>query len=378
MESTSRCLMIIGAGKLGGPVLDVLSSRYPHHRYVLVARDAERTTRRLNLTRYMCSQWGQYPDLQPDSTNLLNTDQAATVIERHRPDVVFNATTPFPWWRIAELPEPQRKLAKAAGPGVWCALDCLLPANLSCALEAARSPATFVNGCYPDAVNPFLGERGCSPTLGIGNLSNLVPGLRLALARTLSAEPREVDIRLVCHHYTSLNAPSGDGRDAPYQLTVDHRGSRQRFATPDDTPFALLAATVGRTRGLSGQGVTISSAATVLATLLNREQRRHHAPGPLGLPGGYPVDISESGSVTLDLPHDTSVSEAIQINTAAQCFDGIQTVNPGSITPTERAREAYAAIVGSHLPTVTPDNMLALSRDAIERINASYHLGLAL
>lgn len=374
----SRTLMVFGIGKLGGPVIDVLAARYPHHRYVLISRSPDRAERRANLSRYVCAQWGLYPDISWDATDLLNVDRTASILERHQPDVVFNATTPFPWWAIDAMPEAQHDQTYSAGLGMWCALDCALPMKLSEALADSRADTCYVNGCYPDMVNAFLKNVACPPVVGIGNMSNLIPGLTLAFARQIGAHPRDIHIQLVCHHYTSLNAPSVGGcAGAPYYLVVSHPGGQLTYAGPDDTPFELLKTHVSRTRGVDGQGVTVGSAATVLASLLNRRRRAHHAPGPLGLIGGYPILIDEDCGVSVDLPHGLDdVEAAEQINRRAQQFDGLAVVSPGQVKLTETTRSALAEIVGVQLPTVTSENVLDLASEIVTNLNRRYGLDL--
>jgi hypothetical protein len=373
-----KTLMVMGAGKLGGAVVDLLACRRPEHRYVVVARDGERLARRLNLTRYMCAQWGRFPEVHGEVTDLLDIERTADVLARHQPDLVFNATTPFPWWLIDEMPEAARTLAHAAGPGMWCALDCLLPEALDRALRAADVPVTLVNACYPDMVNAFLSDSPHAPVAGIGNLSNLIPGLQLAFGTALETDPQDVTIRLVCHHYTSLNCPTwGDDRGAPYSLTVDHPGGMLRFGPGDPEPFALMKAAMPRVRGLDGLGVTVSSAATVLATILDGDRRRHHVPGVGGRPGGYPVQISEGGRFELDLPPGIDEAAAVRINEQAQRHDGVASVTAGSVTATEAAREAFAHIVGFDLKPISRENVKSVSVMMIARLNDLYALNLA-
>jgi hypothetical protein len=371
--------MVFGIGKVGGPVVDQLALRYPGHRYVVVSRSAERAEKRANLTRYLCSQWGRYPDLRWGTTDLLDVERTATLIDEHRPDVVFNATTPFPWWLLDNLPPPYNVLTYTAGLGMWCAVDCVLPLRLGHALEQARARPVYVNGCYPDVVNAFLRETSHRPVVGIGNFSNVVPGLTLTFADELGQRPQDVRIQLVCNHYTGLNAPTvGGTAGAPYHLTVSHPAGRVVFDAPDDTPFALLKSRYPRVRGLDGQGVTVTSAATVLATFLNGERRRHHTPGPLGLVGGYPVEIAEDGTVALDLPPGVDRERAVQINVEGQRFDGIQDVEPGRVTITDAASDVLYKITGVELPPVTTANVADVAREVVDRLNQRYELRLRL
>jgi hypothetical protein len=150
------------------------------------------------------------------------------------------------------------------------------------------------------------------------------------------------------------------------------------FAELDDAPFEKLKSRFSRVRGLDGQVVTVSSAATVLASLMNAVEGHHHVPGPLGLVGGYPVLITEGGNVEIDLPPGINLSNAVAINQKAQKFDGLHDVQPGSVTLTNAARTALKEIVGIELPTVTTGNVGDLAAEMVERLNTRYAFGLQL
>ncbi|ASW55795.1 hypothetical protein [Plantactinospora sp. KBS50] len=374
-----RTILIFGSGVVGGAVLDLLALRYPHHRYILAARNLERTTQRVNLTRYVSVQWGRFPRIDAATAELLDIDRTAEVIDHYRPDVVFNATTPFPWWALDAMPRDKRDLSYSAGLGMWCALDCVLPLRLAAALAVSRSRAVYVNGCYPDMVNPFLANEDAPPLIGIGNISNLIPGLRLAFGGHLAQGPEQISVKLICHHSTSLNAPSvGGASGLPYHLQVDHAGGRLIYHGVDDTPFALLKEHATRVRGLDGQGVTVSSAATVLATLLNGQRRRHHVPGPLGRPGGYPILITEHGQVDIDLPDGLDLADAVAINEQAQQRDGIAAAKAGLVSLTDVTSDALRTLTGVTLTEVDVANVLPVAREIVAQLNARYGLRLRL
>jgi hypothetical protein len=377
--SQKKTLLVFGIGKLGGPVVDVLARNHPHHRFVVVSRDRERSQKRANLSRYLASQWGLFPEVIGEQADLLDIGRTAELIGKIRPDVVFNATTPFPWWKLELLPEKERDLSNRAGPGMWCALDSLLPMCLTEALSMAQSQAIHVNGCYPDMTNAFLSGHDRAPRLGIGNISNVVPGLQLGYAAELGVDSSSVEIRIVGHHYVSWNAPSARGcDDAPYELSVTYPDGELRFSGPNDTPFEVLRRQASRVRGLEGLGVTIGSAATVLDELIGGNPRRHHCPGAKGLPGGYPVKLKDNGEPDLDLPSGLSAVAASEVNAKGQQFDGVQQVEAGRVMATSLACEAYEKVVGVTLPEVTPSNVIDLSLDAIARLESRFKLGLQI
>jgi hypothetical protein len=371
-------VMILGAGVLGAQVLEQLATRNPTAEFLIIARDEEKLQRRVNLAKYVFSQWNEYPNIAWEKCDILNTDSMVGLFLKYSPDIVFNATTPFPWWHIDALPEEFGRLAHKVGPGMWCALDAILPYKISKIMELAAFEGIFVNGCYPDAINCFLWDQECGPTVGIGNISNVIPGLRLAFAKHLNVDPLELSVRIVGHHYTSLNAPvSNQPNSSPFALEISSPGENI-YVENEDWPFELFRQTFPRTRGLQGQSVTVSSATVLLHALMNGVEMRLHAPGPNGLVGGYPIHLTGAGDIVLDLPARLDIERARDINRRGQVLDGLDHVKAGSMKGTGEALEAFKTIVGFELPEVTLHNVEAISQETVNRLNHAYHLGLGL
>jgi hypothetical protein len=62
-----------------------------------------------------------------------------------------------------------------------------------------------------------------------------------------------------------------------------------------------------------------------------------HAPGPNGLPGGYPIRLSAQG-VEVFLPEGLTLEEAIRINNEAQVFDGVERIEEdGTVVLTDKS-----------------------------------------
>ena len=372
-----KTLLIVGYGRLGAAVLDQLAPLFPDWRFVVVSRNQVAAESRLNLSRSVWSQWGRYPNVAYHRVNLHDTERMANLIAETSPDLVFNATTPFPWWRIDEIPPVLARVASDAGPGMWAATDIVLPQLLSQALAMAGSKAPFVNGCYPDMTNAFLSNTDGAPLLGIGNISNIIPGMRLAYAAQWRVEPQSVVVKCVGHHFTSLNGPSTDEETpAPYFLEVTSGERSLLVEGPSPEPFRVLRRHALRQRGVEGQAVTVGSASTVLAALMDGTGGSFHAPGALGLPGGYPVTIDESGVVDLDLPTTVSKEQAVAVMMLAQRFDGTQHVESGVVEPTEKALAAQEQILGFVTERVTPENVAEFAANTVVELNKRYGLEL--
>jgi hypothetical protein len=66
-----------------------------------------------------------------------------------------------------------------------------------------------------------------------------------------------------------------------------------------------------------------------------------HAPGPNGLPGGYPIKLSADG-VDVFLPENLTLEEAIRINNEAQVFEGVASIEEdGTVVLTEKSAAIF-------------------------------------
>jgi len=320
-------ILILGHGVLGGAVLDFLSqSGKPYELYV-GARDTQKATLRVNLARYTAFNLGHHPEIEIVPVDLMNVDATAALLSALRPDIIFNATTLHSWWVITQLPaEAYQRIDRAKG-GVWTPMHLVLIRRLMKAVREAALNSMVVNASYPDVTNAALAAEGLSPTIGIGNIANAVPGIRLAAAYLLNCEPSSIDIRFFAQHYISYRMPSTGTTDgAPYHLSVYRDGKE---VGPDQLSheelFKHVAGRFRRVKGLAGQSVTASSATSVLLALAEKGEHFVHAPGPLGLVGGYAVRIS-SGGLSLALPPGLTAAAAIDVNRRCQRYDGIDAV----------------------------------------------------
>ncbi|MGO4567495.1 hypothetical protein AB4Z52_21060 [Rhizobium sp. 2YAF20] len=329
------------------------------------ARNVDKALQRVNLARYTALNLGQSRPVDIVPIDLMNIDATADAIARLKPDIIFNATTLHSWWVITKLPVEAFKRLDAARGGIWTPMHQVLIRRLMKAVRLANSQATVVNASYPDVVNASLAAEGLAPAIGIGNIANAVPGIRLAAADLLGLGPGAIEIRFFAQHYVSYRMPSTGGTDgAPYHLTVYANGLEVPRAEIDhDTLFSLVAGRYRRVKGLAGQSVTASSATAMLLALAKRSGQVVHAPGPLGLVGGYPVCISPMG-LLVDLPAKLTLDEAIDINRQCQRFDGIESVDDdGTVRFTEHAAGVMREVLGYELDAYQPEECEARAEE---------------
>ncbi|MDR7145140.1 hypothetical protein [Rhizobium sp. BE258] len=362
---TKTKILIIGHGVLGGDVLDFLLQSGVSAEIVVGARNPEKALHRVNLARYTAMNLGFSPPVEIVPINLMNIEATAERLVQVKPDIIFNATTLHSWWVITGLPVDAYKRIDAARGGIWTPMHQVLIRRLMKAVRLANSSATVVNASYPDVVNASLAAEGLAPAVGIGNIANAVPGIRLAAAHMLALPPSSIDVRFFAHHYLSYRMPSTGGTDgAPYHLTIYANGLEvPREKIDHETLFSLVAGRFRRVKGLAGQSVTASSATAMLLAIARRAGDVVHAPGPLGLVGGYPVRVSQHG-LLVDLPAKLTLDAAIAINRECQRYDGIENVDDdGTVRFTDAAAGVLHEVLGYDLRAYRPDECEARAEE---------------
>jgi hypothetical protein len=322
----SPSIMIIGLGDLGGRVLDSIIRWSNSNRIIVGARDHDAAHRRVNLALFSAQQVGFDPTISIETVDLHDIDRTAETIAGVNPGIIFNSATLQSWRIITELPPDIFKQLDEAQFGPWLPVHLTLMWKLMQAVRGSGVAAAVVNSAFPDATNAVLGKAGLAPTCGIGNVANVIPALRNSAAGQLGAAVRSVQIRMVAQHYVSHAIPRyGDSGEAPAHIQVLLDG--QDVTTKIDRP-ALLRALTGplkRMGGREGQTLTAASATLVLRAMTSDSGEVVHAPGPNGLPGGYPVRFNRLYP-TVVLPNGLSLEDAIKINESGQRADGIESI----------------------------------------------------
>ncbi len=114
--------------------------------------------------------------------------------------------------------------------------------------------------------------------------------------------------------------------------------------------------------------MTAASAEVVFDSLVNDTGRLIHAPGPHGLPGGYPCRVNREG-IYVELPPGITLDEAISINTTAQQFDGIERIDQdGTVHFVERHMTILKDLLGYECRSMT----LEESEERAQELLAKY------
>ena len=282
-------------------------------------------------------------------------DDAEEVLARVRPDVVVCCASEQSPYEKRTHPTQWTELIGRCGFGLTLPLQARIVAQLARALGRVSPQTLLVNGCFPDAVNPLLHALGLRVHCGIGNVATLAACLQAALNL-----PGQRELAVLAHH-AHLDAPSEPDQEALAWLA----------GSPMPTVTGMLAGYRALPRqelnDLAGH-----AAARLLADLLSGEATHTSVPGPLGLPGGYPV-LVQDGQIRLNLPAGVSQAQAVDWNTRAGERDGI-TIGDGRVGYTPWA----ARELGRHLPDLAAGwPAEALDEVGDQLISLRHHLRLA-
>ena len=362
--TTSPTILIAGLGDLGSVALELLAREHWPGRIIASSRTLGRAEASVNLARLGAIAQGMRPNLEAASLDLDDVDHAAEFIRQLSPDVILSTATRQSWWTPYALPAEPRDLLTAAGFGAWLPIHLILSLKLMRALRLSEIQARTLIAPFPDVSNCVLSRLGLEPTCGVGNIAEIVPKIESLAANKLGVPIDDVSVTLVAHHalqgYVS-ESPADKG--PPFFLRIMHAGTNVTDVIGGlDFPRQAYPIPSGRRTHF----LTASSIVRLMAALTSKEVRLH-APGPEGLPGGYPVLVGPRG-VRVPAIKDLSRRAAIEINEASHRFDGIEAIGPdGTVIFSERTVEIMSKELGYRCQKLPPSEIEGRADELLER-----------
>ena len=247
-----------------------------------------------------------------------------------RPRVVANTASLQGGRKPNPRPDRWTRLVQEAGLGVTAALQAALSLDIATAVATAAPCAAYVSCLYPDVLNPMIAAAGRPIASGIGNVAILAH----AFAGTLDLGGER--LRMLAQHaaLAAFRRPAEqrNGR-APLRLWIGAQEIDDAFARFADVKLAPEPV------------IDVSGASGVplfRAIALGRAWTGH-APGPNGLPGGYPVRLAD-GRLELDLPPGLDAQAAIAWNQAFEAANGVVIGPDGAVRYTGRVEAALREV----------------------------------
>ncbi|HEU4407505.1 MAG TPA: hypothetical protein VFS43_19725 [Polyangiaceae bacterium] len=349
-------VVVVGGGDLGVRVACALAAEPWVSRVVLVARREREGAARA----FFAAACGPAP-VAPAALDALETERLHELLDRERAGLIMQCASLLSPWALHGRHDPATRALRAAGFAAQLPAQLPIARSVARAASQCRSPAPVVNCSYPDVVNPVLAAGGLAPLAGVGN-AGMIAGVARA---ALNARGGAGLVRVLAHHghvTASMTADPSLCRGLEPRVYLGEGGARE-----DGLAFA--GPPLASSRELNA--LTAAHALAVLRALAGGgPELRTSVPGPLGLPGGYPVRIA-GGRLALDLPPGLPLAEATALQRRYATLDGVEAIaGDGTVTFTEAARERLASLDPGLASPLHPDEALERHR-RLERFVAA-------
>jgi hypothetical protein len=325
-------LLIFGSGAFAARIVfDIAATATEPITVAIAGRNAQRRDWLRVAANARAANFGRPTFFDAHAVDLAEPDAADDLILACRPKVVVQAATTQTSAVISGQKDAWGQLVAEGGLGITAVFNALFSSRVARALQRAGSSARFVNCGFPDVVNSMLAALGLPITCGFGNVA--------ILATAFAGEHgiRTPGRLKVLAHYETIGAW--------------RRAAEERAGMPaarvwiDDAEVEDIYAAFRGVWLTPEPVIDISGANGVplILAMITGQAWQGHAPGPNGLPGGYPVAYRD-GRLDLDLPAPIGRAEAIAWNGRFNTEIGLSVDASGRAHYSGRLHEKLRAI----------------------------------
>jgi len=304
--TTMADILLLGTGAFAARIaFDLAVTGRQPTRVVIAGRNPLRSAWIRTAANARSAIFGSPVRFETFAADLVAPGVPEAMLRRFRPSVVVQAASVQPGSVIAAADDGWARIVAEGGLSATAVFQLALSAGIARALQDAHPQAHLVNCCFPDVVNPMLAALGLPITCGTGNvgiLANAFAGATDQKVRVLS-------------HYQNL---------AIWRQPPAMRHGRAPRVWLEDAEVPDVFARFPGVQLTVEPALDISGAAGVplLLAMAHGHEWTGHVPGPMGLPGGYPVRW-DGAALELDLPAGLSRDEAVGWNAAFEAENGI-------------------------------------------------------
>ncbi|MCL1864045.1 MAG: hypothetical protein FWF78_10820 [Defluviitaleaceae bacterium] len=337
-------IMIIGFGSTGKYVLDMATKMnvFKDCTFIVVSRTSEEEVeKRINITRISSGIFDYFPRISYHECDINNLVQMSELLSNEAPDIIAYTGRYMKGFKYGEFSYPNE-----IGYGAWTPMAVVLVEKLMKAVKQSGISTRVINTSFGDAVSPALATVGLAPYTSAGNLNHLIPRIKMAYANITNENYDDIDATFVGAHYANTYiSKEGIPKGSPYLLNIS---GKLKKTVSDDEIFKHCAIPT-----ISGaeRNWMIASDVVMLLRLMTDKSRaklKTHAPGPFGLPGGYPL-LFENGEMHVDEIH-FSIDDMKKVNHGSLACDGIEDINANGIVFTDDVIYKMKKVFGVDYP----------------------------
>jgi len=347
--------MIFGLGELGGWVLEFLARRQGVSTIIGCGKREDWGYRKVNMAASGSGAEGYCKTLHFEKSDVFDIDKTAELIAKYNPDLIYAAMTLMSWKVFASAPqnvrEQMKKIASTTLP-----MHLILPYKLMQAVKKSGITAVCINTSWPDLVNPMLWRSGLKVLVGGGNLDNVTSEIRRKISVRENVPMRDIKIYFVAEHAVNT---MGTRTGMPYffKVMVGDKNITSKYDVDSLISDRLYAPCPPEWISWIMFPQVASSAVKNIMAVLNDTNEFTHSPGPNGLIGGYPIRIGANG-VTIELPEELTLEQAIKINVDDAKFEGVEEIkDDGTLVLTDEANKITKKLLGVELREYSASNV---------------------
>jgi hypothetical protein len=332
-------IFVVGFGNIGFHILHLLA-RTPGIGKIIIADKIEtNNSAKIENVIIGAAIQGFYPEIKFVKVDLDDIENTSKILREIDPEIVCNAALMDQTFRTSnQLPPDVAARFREAGNGPLMPMPLTLTYKLMQAVKKSGRHPHVINCAYGDAVNAVLAKVGLAPTVGAGNIDLWSQQVRKYASEKLKTRLRNISIFMVAHH----GVISSRGQ-APfwYEILLNDKNVTDNFPPEEIRPLMRYTTLWPE----PGEHIASSFAKSIADIYFNTGEIRH-APGPMGLQGGYPIRLDEKGAEVV-LPDGLTLEAATRINEQAARFDGIERIKPeGTVVFTEKSSEIMRETLG--------------------------------
>jgi hypothetical protein len=302
-------ILICGTGVFAERILcDLAATAVEPVSVVIAGRRAERLDWLRLAANSRAMIFGRPVSVSFHQVDFRSENATAECILKVKPKVVVQSASEQPSAVIGVANDAWSRLIARTSFSVTTLFQAYLSIRIARAVKTQAPQAYFVNCCYPDVANSILKALDLPVSCGLGNVA--------ILASVFSAHSHGLrrSVKVLAHYQTLT-----PWREPP----EERKGPVPRVWLGDEevTDVFSIFSDIKLTRA---PVIEVSGAANVpmLVAMAAGKSWSGHAPGPGGLPGGYPVALRD-GVFDLDLPASLGRGEAIAWNAKFEKADGL-------------------------------------------------------
>jgi hypothetical protein len=335
-------VLLIGLGDLGSRIAQMIAEHVLSAELKLASRGeaAQQWAKLLSL--------GTDCRVSAERVDGLDFDGVLKVLADFEPNLILQCATLFSPWSLLECGTPPAMGVIAAGFALQASAQLPVVMTVMRARKKLGLSCPVINCSFPDLTNPLLARLGLAPTAGVGNVAMIARYLADA-----KPESKRSRLRVIAHHAHVTPVLSGKMPDPKLPLPLVYEDGRK---LGEEEVFIHS----GISPGKHFNYLTAVTAIPLVTSLLDDNVAvETHAPGVLGLPGGYPIRI-KGGAIQLDLPQEVSLEQAVEFNNISARADGIERIeDDGTLIYREEAKRLAAPWCAELAEPLTPTNVEA-------------------